>query len=227
MDHARSRLPEVKDGYRKPFHVELATASRQHSAEELSRAFVVRRTQIRRSRRRPTARRGAHDRRARALGIRTWRGTPTIASWDQMRRVMDLRRNPVGHHWAAESLVLAEGVEFFESVTVGKPGDALVFLRDCGEDWQRMHSSREMRRACEAAKVTPPVRFHDLRRSYGSLLLNRGADAAVIQELLGHADLRMTRRAYAHLLNATVARTVKKKLPSFGLERTNVRKLRP
>jgi hypothetical protein len=37
----------------------------------------------------------------------------------------------------------------------------------------------------------------------------------------------MTRRAYAHLLNVTIARTVKKKLPSFGFERTNVRKLRP
>jgi hypothetical protein len=44
---------------------------------------------------------------------------------------------------------------------------------------------------------------------------------------VGHADLRMTRRAYAHLLDATVAKTVKKKLPSLGLERSNVRKLRP
>ena len=57
--------------------------------------------------------------------------------------------------------------------------------------------------------------------------MKAGADAEVIQELLGHADLRMTRRACSHLLNATVAKTVKKKLPSFGLERTNVRKLRP
>ena len=79
---------------------------------------------------------------------------------------------------------------------------------------------------CPAAKIAPPAVFHDLRRSYGSLLLNAGADAEVIQELLGHADLRMTRRSYAHLLNATVARTVKKKLQSFGLERSNVRKLR-
>jgi len=48
----------------------------------------------------------------------------------------------------------------------------------------------------------------------------------VIQELPDHADLRMTRRAYAHLLNATIAKTVKKKLPSFGLDLTNHRKSR-
>jgi integrase len=47
----------------------------------------------------------------------------------------------------------------------------------------------------------------------------------VIRELLGHADLRMTIRAYAHLLNRTVANVVRKKLPSFGFERSNVRKL--
>lgn len=37
----------------------------------------------------------------------------------------------------------------------------------------------------------------------------------------------MTRRAYAHLMQATVAKVVKTKLPDFGLARGNVRKLRP
>ena len=120
-----------------------------------------------------------------------------------------------------------EGVEFFDGVTAGKAGDALVFVRDSGEEWKRMHVSRYMKRACKAAKINPPAVFHDLRRSYGSLLLNRGADAEIIQELLGHADLRMTRRAYAHLLQRTVAKVVKKKLPSFGLEPSNVRQLKP
>jgi len=37
----------------------------------------------------------------------------------------------------------------------------------------------------------------------------------------------VSRRVYAHLLNVTIANTVKGKLPSFGHERSNVRKLRP
>ena len=96
-----------------------------------------------------------------------------------------------------------------EQATAGKAGDALVFVRQTGEEWSRIQVSRSMKRLC-AAKIAPPAVFHDLRRSYGSLLLNAGADAEVIQELLGHADLRMPRRAYAHLLNATVARPLKK-----------------
>jgi integrase len=82
-----------------------------------------------------------------------------------------------------------------------------------------------MARASEPASVKPPATFRDLRRSYVSLLINRGTDAAIIHELLGRADLRMTLRAYAHLLNRTVAKVVKRKLPSFGLEPRNVREL--
>ena len=88
-----------------------------------------------------------------------------------------------------------------------------------------------MQRSCAAAKIAPRAVFHDLRSSYGSLLLNAGANAEVIQELLGHADMRMTRRVYAHLLNVTIANTVKSKLPSFGHEKTTcgsyVREHRP
>lgn len=118
-----------------------------------------------------------------------------------------------------------EGGEFFDEVTSGRAGDDLVFPRHDGQLWRRMDASRYMARASIAAKIRPAATFHDLRRSYASLLINHGADAEVIRELLGHADLRMTIRAYARLLNRTVAKVVKKKLPSFGFERDNVQKL--
>lgn len=118
-----------------------------------------------------------------------------------------------------------EGSEFFDEIIAGKAGDELVFPRHDGQSWKRMDASRYMARASVTAKIRPPATFHDLRRSYASLLINRGTDAEVIRELLGHADLRMTMRAYAHLLNRTVAKIVKKKLPSFGFERDNVRRL--
>src|SRR2546423_3460785 len=48
----------------------------------------------------------------------------------------------------------------------------------------------------------PPVRFHDLRHSCGSLLLARGIEPKVIQELLGHRDIATTMSVYAHALKA-------------------------
>ena len=73
-----------------------------------------------------------------------------------------------------------------------------------------------MRAANRAAKINPPARFHDLCRSYGSLLINAGASGEVIQKLLGHSDMRMTLRVYAHLLDTRIAEQVRAKLPSFG-----------
>lgn len=111
----------------------------------------------------------------------------------------------------------AEGAAFFAEVTVGKAGEQLVF-----EPVSRIAVSRTMRAACTVAKISPAATFHDLRRSFGSLLLNSGASADVVQELLGHADVRMTRRVYAHLLQKTLRKAVDKHLPDFGREGTNV-----
>ena len=40
----------------------------------------------------------------------------------------------------------------------------------------------------------PSVRFHDLRHTAGTRLSDVGTNATTIAEILGHADLRMTRR---------------------------------
>lgn len=50
--------------------------------------------------------------------------------------------------------------------------------------------------ACDDAKVID-FRFHDLRHTAATRLADAGADPFVIAEILGHSDLRMTKR-YTH-----------------------------
>ncbi|MYS36315.1 tyrosine-type recombinase/integrase [Streptomyces sp. SID4920] len=43
------------------------------------------------------------------------------------------------------------------------------------------------------------IRFHDLRHSAATLLLEQGVGLAVIKELLGHAHIGVTATVYAHV----------------------------
>jgi integrase len=52
--------------------------------------------------------------------------------------------------------------------------------------------------------------YHDLRRSGGTILLNRGVPLEVVSHILGHKDLETTRRIYAHVLSDTVKRAMRK-----------------
>jgi integrase len=107
----------------------------------------------------------------------------------------------------------AEGVAFFAQLTKGKAADALVFPAP-------VHNiTRQMGKACAAAKIERAT-FHDLRRSYGSLLINAGAAPDTIRRLLGHADMRMTLRNYAHLMDEALQTAVDEHLPSFTAKPT-------
>jgi integrase len=43
------------------------------------------------------------------------------------------------------------------------------------------------------------IRFHDLRHSTATLLLEQGVELVVIKELLGHAHIGVTATVYAHV----------------------------
>jgi integrase len=45
----------------------------------------------------------------------------------------------------------------------------------------------------------PQIRFHDLRHTAATVLLARGINPKVVSEMLGHADIAITLRVYAHV----------------------------
>ena len=71
----------------------------------------------------------------------------------------------------------------------------------CHEDGSPLrpdYISREFERVCRKAAL-PRIRFHDLRHSVATLLLQQGFSLKQIQEWLGHADIATTANVYAHV----------------------------
>jgi integrase len=75
--------------------------------------------------------------------------------------------------------------------------DQLVFAHPhSGRPLDRTKVSRRFREACVSAGVQP-IRFHDLRHTFGTRLVANGVPLRSVQEWLGHADAKTT-QIYTH-----------------------------
>ena len=55
------------------------------------------------------------------------------------------------------------------------------------------------------AGISRKLTFHDLRRTYGAMLIEAGVDIYTVSRLLGHADVRITQEVYAPLCGKFLA----------------------
>ncbi|MFD5098099.1 tyrosine-type recombinase/integrase [Streptomyces albidochromogenes] len=74
----------------------------------------------------------------------------------------------------------------------------LVFTTPKGKPLDPTNLTRRFRRLLHGAELRT-IRFHDLRHSTATLLLEQGVDLVVIKELLGHAHIGVTAGVYAHV----------------------------
>lgn len=74
-----------------------------------------------------------------------------------------------------------------------------VFTNGDGEPVHPHAVYEAFRRIVHNAGV-PTIRFHDLRHTHGSLLIQDGIHVKVVSERLGHANIAFTMQTYQHLL---------------------------
>ena len=71
-----------------------------------------------------------------------------------------------------------------------------VFMTPLGNELQVRYLAREFCEARDQAGI-PDFRFHDMRHTFATRLVQRGVDLYKVQRLLGHKTSLMTQR-YAH-----------------------------
>lgn len=75
----------------------------------------------------------------------------------------------------------------------------LVFTSTIGTVLNRSNVRKEFKRILALAEL-PDIRFHDLRHTTASILLNNGVPAIVVSKLLGHSKVSITEDIYGHLV---------------------------
>ena len=75
----------------------------------------------------------------------------------------------------------------------------LIFTNSIGGPIHYRNLLREFKRLLNGARL-PPIRFHDLRHTAASIMLNNGIPPIVVSRRLGHAKASITLDVYGHLI---------------------------
>ncbi|MEK3885794.1 site-specific integrase [Paenibacillus sp. PL2-23] len=77
----------------------------------------------------------------------------------------------------------------------------VVFFSETGKPFYHTAPGKWLSRFIKRNNFKP-IRFHDLRHTSATLLINQGVHAKIIASRLGHADIRTTMNVYGHVLQS-------------------------
>jgi len=78
--------------------------------------------------------------------------------------------------------------------------DELVFPSEVGTPIEMNNFSERVFKPLVSRAGLRRIRFHDLRHSYGSLLILAGASLAYVRDQMGHSSIQVTADIYGHLI---------------------------
>jgi integrase len=95
------------------------------------------------------------------------------------KEYQEMQKTRAGNRWREQELVFP--------ISVGTPGDASNIRLDLNQILDNANLQR--------------VRFHDLRHTAASLLLNNKIPVIVVSQMLGHSKPSVALDIYTHLIN--------------------------
>jgi integrase len=110
---------------------------------------------------------------------------------------------------------LSAGKFYEKNIFDNKEYDLVMKWSD-GKYVHPMYYLNKLKKVLKKANIKKSIRFHDLRHTNATLLLQEGIDLKVIQERLGHKDISTTSNIYSHV-NKKMQKTATEKLNNlFG-----------
>lgn len=135
----------------------------------------------------------------------------TLLTGCRLGEILDLRRDEVRggvldlsrtkqnrNHQIPVSPPLAALIKEALADKPRKPGVDVVFTSSRGVPYTVDGFSKQWAKVAERAECGD-ITFHDLRRHVGTVLINGGERLEVVSKLLGHSNVAVTQRSYAHL----------------------------
>jgi excisionase family DNA binding protein len=132
---------------------------------------------------------------------------------DFERRIIKIEKSKSGEQRSIE--INGTLLELFRRLRTANPGSEFVFSTFKTRQ-PFVEVGKAFRRASKIAGISG-VRFHDLRHTFASRLIEAGVDIITVKELLGHSSVKITER-YTHTRSELKRRAVEKlqqKSPEF------------
>ena len=118
----------------------------------------------------------------------------------ELKTISSRRRIPIGKNVLKKLLRHKRHVEKMKAFAGERwQENDLVFPSSVGTPISVQNFLRKYKKILKSAGL-PNIRFHDLRHTAASLMLQNGIHIKVVSERLGHSDIRITLQLYSHLM---------------------------
>lgn len=106
------------------------------------------------------------------------------------------------------------GTELFTRLAGNRSGHEPLLTKEDGSAWKPSSYNRSWKDILHRAGIEEAT-FHELRHTYASTMVRKGAPLMIVAQALGHADTRMVDKHYAHLAPSYVADTIRRLAPDI------------